>query len=115
MKIIYQSTATDDLYKIFFNTADIWGRPQARKYLAGIYKAIDLAAKHQKVWRKYADFNEDAERPIYYVSYKRHFVFFEIVEEENIMAVLAVLYDAMDIPNRLQDVIVSVGRDSCEY
>ncbi len=112
MKIIYQKVAMEELYKIYAYTADKWGLDKAESYVNGIYKTINLAAAKQKPWREYTGLQKVAERPIYFVSYQRHFVFFEVIKAENIMAIIAVLYEGMDVPNRMKNVIVSIGRDN---
>jgi plasmid stabilization system protein ParE len=104
MRIIYNPAAKEHLFNIYDATEEKWGETQADTYLSGLYETIGLTAKKQKVWRKYLYYHENLVRPIYYVSYKKHFVFFEALEEENAIIVLAIFHSAMDIPERLKDV-----------
>ncbi len=103
MRIIYNPLVKEHIFNIYDTTEEKWGENQAEDYVNGLYESIELASKKQKVWRKYLYFNEDLIRPVYYVSYKKHFVFFEVAEEENVMIVLAIFHSAMDIPERLKD------------
>jgi len=103
MKIIYNPLVKEHLFNIYDITEEKWGENQADIYLNGLYETIELAAKKEKIWRKYLYYHEDLVRPVYYVSYKKHFVFFEVAEKENTMIVLAVFHSAMDIPERLKE------------
>lgn len=105
MEILYYPKAQDDLLNIYLTTDERWGESQADKYVSGLYTSVKLASKQQKPWQKYENMNKEALRPIYFVSYKRHLIFFEVLETENILAVIAVLYDGMDIPNRINEII----------
>ncbi|OGI03797.1 MAG: hypothetical protein A2Y25_07235 [Candidatus Melainabacteria bacterium GWF2_37_15] len=111
MEIIFYSAAQDEIFNIYDTTDEKWGEKQADNYISGLYETVGLAAKRQKNWRKYGDLAEDAKRPIYFVSYKRHCIFFEVIEEENAIGVIGVFHEAMDIPARLLDAIVSLGRE----
>lgn len=103
MKIVKSKTYFKNLKEIFKITDEKWGLSQARKYTAGIQEAVILAAKKEKIWRKYLHYGEITERTIYYISYQKHFVFFEIEEDKDLMLVLAVLHSATNIPDRLKD------------
>ena len=103
MKVVKSFLFAQQLTEIFETTAEKWGLSQADIYTDGIQETIQLAAKKQKIWRKYLYYHEEHTRPVYYVSYKKHFVFFEVVEEQNLMIVLAIYHAAMDIPERLKD------------
>lgn len=105
MKVLYNPLAYEHIFNIYDKTEERWGESQAEEYVRGLYKSIELAAKKQKVWKKYLSYNEKLERPVYSISYKKHYIFFETIEEQNIMFVLAIFHEAMDIPNRLKDVI----------
>ena len=105
MRIIYNPLAKEHLFNIYDTTEEKWGENQADIHLNGLYEAIELAAKKQKIWRKYLYYHEELVRSVYYIFYKKHFIFFEVIEEKNLIIVLALFHSAMAIPKRLKDIM----------
>ncbi len=109
MKIFKSPTYFQNLKGIYKNTAEKWGMDQARKYTSGIQEAVNLAAKEQGRWKKYLYLPALSGRPLFYISHQKHFIFFEIDESKDLMLVIAIFHNAMDIPNRLKEVIPIVN------
>lgn len=87
------------LIDIWHYTDKKWGEKQADKYIRGIYKAIDKAAKNKYLWRKV----EHKEiKGIFFTRYEYHYIFFRELSKGR-LGVVSVLHSQMDIPNRLKE------------
>lgn len=95
--------------EIYDRTAKTWGIEQADRYVGNILESIKLASKKEKVWRKFNNFGKPPLRPVYSIFCQKHFVFFEIMEEENTMIIIAIFHQAMNLPEHLKNVISMTG------
>jgi len=105
MQAYFYSTANEDIYNIWVSTLDKWAEKQADDYILGIHNTANLAAKKDKPWRQLPrDWSSRVtEHNLYFVVYKRHYIFFKELGNGAGIGVIAVLYDGMNIPARLKD------------
>ena len=108
MKIVFSALAKNDLDEIFETTIEKWGMQQAENYLMELHGTINLTAKKQKVWRRMldADIQDISLDKIFFVSYKRHFVFFTELKKSEGIRILRVLHERMNIPSQIKNSIL---------
>jgi len=87
------------IVEIWHYTDKIWGEEQADRYIRGIYKAIEKASENKSLWR-IVDHEEI--RGIFFIKYEHHYIFFRELSEGQ-LGIVSVLYERMDIPNRLKE------------
>lgn len=105
MRILKKPLFQKQLHDIFDRTADVWGIKQAEKYVKDIQDAITQASRREKVWRKFNTFSAPPPRPVYSITCGKHLIFFEFLEEEDTMVLLAIFHQVMNIPEHLKNVI----------
>ena len=108
MQIYYYPSADEDIYNIWKITCQKWSIQQADEYISGLYKTIMLTAQKDKHWRQLLkDYIADiTTNNIYYVNYKRHYLFFKEFENNAGIGIIAVLHERMDIPNKIKEKII---------
>lgn len=111
MKVLKKPLFRKQISEIYDRTANTWGVEQADRYIGNLLESIELASKKEKVWRKFNSFGKTLPRPVYSISCQKHFVFFEFMEEENTMIILAIFHQAMNLPDHLRNVIAITGDD----
>ena len=104
MQVFYYPSATEDIYGIWKATLEKWSEKQADEYVLGLYETSENLYLKKVVWRKISKeyVAEITENTIFFIRYKRHFIFFRELEKNQI-GVIAVLYDGMDIPKRIRE------------
>ncbi len=75
------------------------GERRADRYIRGIYKTMEKALGDRSIWRKV---DHDEISGIFFITYKRHFIFFRESPESGI-GIVSILHERMDIPNRLKE------------
>ena len=94
---IYPATRRSLLW-IWNYTDKKWGQKQADEYIHGLYKAIENASHSKHLWRKP---DHKKFRGIFFIIYLHHYIFFREFSR-NSLAVINVLHERMNLPDRLK-------------
>ena len=95
---IINEKALDDINKIWIYTAETWSIEQADRYYNLIFDEIEFIVENFKLAR---DFGE-TRKSYKYSKVKSHLIFFK-KDKNNEIEVIRVLYERMDIENRLTE------------
>jgi toxin ParE1/3/4 len=99
MKYKISNEAQNDLENIWLYTFETWSIEQADRYYDLIFDEIEFIAENPNSGKDY-----NHVRKGYYCSrVKSHFIFYKINQKESLVEIIRVLYQQMDIENRLND------------
>ena len=95
LNVILHEEALSDLEEIWLYTFETWSLEQADRYYELIIKEIYFLSKKPKSGKNLNSLREG----YYSTKVKSHFIFYKFSLTE--LEIIRVLYESMDIPNRL--------------
>lgn len=101
-------TALNTIRKVGRDTAREWGKAQADKYLTELRKGCQECADRYKSFPAREDYVGAANLSLHHVGH--HYIAFRPIGD-NEVAIAGVLYEGMDIPNRLKELQTMTGQE----
>ena len=99
MEVKFLRAAKIRLAEIWDYSERTWGEAQADKYIRELFETIEKAAEARETWRPLLD---EYLHGVYFVRYKRHFIFFRELSPR-VIGVVSILLESMNIPMRLRE------------
>jgi plasmid stabilization system protein ParE len=99
MTIKILPAARERLLGIWQYTSETWGDEQADNYVSGLVESLEHLANRRTLWRP---LGERRFRGIFCTRYRHHYIFFRELPEAA-LAVISILHESMDLPNRLKE------------
>ncbi len=91
--------AEDDIEGIWLYTFENWSLEQADRYVNLIFDEIEYVAANPNAGKDYSHVRKNYR----FSKVKSHLVFYRLAEKEKVVEIIRVLYERMDIENRLAD------------
>jgi toxin ParE1/3/4 len=91
--------------KIWRDTVDTWGEPQAVAYITGLHAHLQRLCEDPMTWRRLPQalaVPADIKRKAYFSRYERHYLFFRELDNGD-LGVMSILHERMDVPVRLRE------------
>ncbi|WFU10601.1 type II toxin-antitoxin system RelE/ParE family toxin [Rhizobium sp. CB3090] len=107
---LFYSRADAAQNRIWIDTAERWGEPQANKYIIGLHAHLEQLSKAKALWRRLPKnlvAPADTEASIFLSRYERHYIFFRELPSGKI-GVMSILHERMDLPVRLREDLTSI-------
>ena len=90
LSITYSGKASQDVIKIYQDTAKQWGINQADKYDSGLVNTLKLLQNNPYLGRDRSDINKG----YHHFKYERHIIFYKIRQHD--LLIIRILHERMD-------------------
>lgn len=90
---------------IWEHTVEVWGEPQAIRYITGLHAHLQKLSEKRGLWRRLPAglvVPADLKVEVHCSHYERHYVFFRELSDGK-LGIMAILHDRMNLPVRLID------------
>jgi plasmid stabilization system protein ParE len=91
--------------KIWRDTVERWGEPQAVTYITGLHAHLGRLCESKALWRQLPQklaVPADVKREAYFSRYEHHYLFFRELDNGD-LGVMSILHERMDVPVRLKE------------
>lgn len=91
--------------KIWRDTVEKWGEPQAVTYITGLHAHLKRLCEERAHWRQLPQklaVPADVKREAYFSRYEHHYLFFRELDNGD-LGVMSILHERMDLPVRLKE------------
>ncbi len=86
-----------DLNEIWKYTFLNWSEKQADNYYSMLLKSCQMLADNPNIWKKY----QAVKNGLFGIHVNKHIIFYRIIDK-NIVEITRILYERMDIENRIE-------------
>lgn len=90
LSITYSGKASQDVIKIYQDTAKQWGINQADKYDSGLVNTLKLLQNNPHLGRDRSDIRQG----YHHFKYERHIIFYKIRQHD--LLIIRILHERMD-------------------
>lgn len=97
MQVKILPSAETRVREIWGYTCETWGIEQADSYVDQLYAAFRRLPEQKSIWRL---FDRKKLPGLQYVRYRHHYIFFSQFSADT-LAIISVLHENMDLPERL--------------
>ncbi|OCJ10357.1 plasmid stabilization protein [Rhizobium sp. AC27/96] len=97
--------------KIWRDTVEKWGEPQAVTYITGLHAHLTCLCETKALWRQLPQklvVPVNVKHEAYFSRYGHHYVFFRELDNGD-LGVMSILHERMDLPVRLAEDLAALS------
>ncbi|NTF46425.1 type II toxin-antitoxin system RelE/ParE family toxin [Rhizobium rhizogenes] len=103
--------------KIWRDTVERWGDPQAVTYITGLHSHLTRLCETKALWRQLPQklaVPADVKHEAYFSRYEHHYVFFRELDNGD-LGVMSILHERMDLPVRLAEDLSALSEKATPF